>query len=69
MTHEPHRVKHFNVDESHINLFGHVHKLCMIKPYGINVGCDCHNFTPISLETVKYYHGGIMNYFDDDVFY
>ena len=69
MTHEPHRVKHFKVDESHINLFGHVHKLCMIKPYGINVSSDCHNFTPIDLDTVKYYHNGIMNYFDDDVFY
>ena len=39
------------------------------KSYGINVSSDCHNFTPIDLDTVKYYHNGIMNYFDDDVFY
>lgn len=69
MTHEPSRIKCFNIDKSHFNLFGHVHKLCMIKPYGLNVGADCHNFTPIDLETVRFYHGGIMNYYDKDVFY
>jgi calcineurin-like phosphoesterase family protein len=69
MSHEPHIIKNFKLNENNFNLFGHVHKLCMIKPYGLNVGTDCHNFTPINLETVKYYHGGIMNYFDDDVFY
>lgn len=69
MTHEPHRIKDYKINECNFNLFGHVHKLCMIKPYGLNVGSDCHNFTPIDLETIKYYHNGILNYYDEDVFY
>lgn len=69
MTHEPNRLKIFSIDDNHINLFGHVHKLCMIKSYGINVGVDCHNFKPIDLETVLFYHNGIFNYYDKDVFY
>lgn len=69
MAHEPSRVKNTPIDETHINLFGHVHKLCMIKPYGLNVGTDCHNYDPINLETVLTYHNAILNYYDEDVFY
>jgi calcineurin-like phosphoesterase family protein len=69
MGHEPSRVKGSKIDRSHINLFGHVHKLCMIKYYGINVGTDCHNFKPIDFETVLFYHNNLLTYYDDDVFY
>ena len=41
----------------------------MIKPYGLNVGTDCHNYDPINLETVLTYHDAILNYYDEDVFY
>jgi len=50
------------------NLFGHVHKLCMIKQYGLNVGTDCHNFCPIDVETVKFYQNAIENHYDSNVF-
>ena len=69
MTHEPLRIKDIPIDKNHINLFGHVHKLCMIKPYGINVGLDCHCFYPIDLDTVLFYHNGLLNYYDENVFY
>lgn len=51
------------------NLFGHIHKLCMIKAYGLNVGVDCHNFKPISLEDVEFYINAILNHYDQNVFY
>lgn len=64
LAHEPSKVK----DKEGINLFGHIHKLCMIKTYGLNVGMDCHNFMPIDLETVLFYYNAIKNYYDDEVF-
>jgi calcineurin-like phosphoesterase family protein len=69
MVHEPKRLPDKHIDKSHINLFGHVHKLCMIKPYGINVGTDCHNFLPVDFETILFYHNQILTYYDDEVFY
>lgn len=69
MTHEPSKIRDIPIDEERINLFGHVHKLCMIKAYGINVGMDCHNFKPLSLEDVIFYHNALLNYYDDNVFY
>lgn len=68
MTHEPSFVKDIEIKNNHINLFGHVHKLCMVKSYGLNVGTDCHNFYPIDLETVLFYHNAILNHYDDEVF-
>ncbi len=49
-------------------LFGHIHKLQMIKPYGLNVGIDCHNFTPIDLDMVNFYLNAIENHYDEEVF-
>lgn len=49
-------------------LFGHVHKLSMIKKMGLNVGQDCHNFTPIDLDTVLFYLNAIEKYYDENVF-
>lgn len=64
LTHKPSKVK----NKKGINLFGHIHKLCMVKPYGLNVGIDCHNFKPIDLETVLFYHNAILNHYDNEVF-
>ena len=61
-------VKYKNIDDKHFNLFGHIHKLCMIKSYGLNVSVDCHNFTPIDLDTVWFYHNAVLNHYDDEVF-
>ena len=69
LTHEPSRVKDMKLSDNKIVLFGHIHKLCMIKPYGICVSADAHNFTPLSLEDVMYYHHCILNYYDENVFY
>lgn len=69
MTHEPSRVKDRVLDENTIVLFGHIHKLCMVKPYGLCVSADAHNFTPIGLDDVLYYHNCILNYYDENVFY
>ena len=69
MAHEPSLVRNTQIDKTHINLFGHLHKLCMIKPYGINVGVDCHNFKPVDFETILFYHEQLLTYYDDEVFF
>lgn len=68
IAHEPSLVKDKKISSSSINLFGHIHKLCMIKSYGLNVGVDCHNFKPIDIETVLFYHNAILNHYDEEVF-
>ena len=68
LTHEPLNLTDKEMTEDTINLFGHVHKLCMIKRYGINVGADLHYFTPIDLDTVLFYHNAALNYYDENVF-
>jgi hypothetical protein len=40
----------------------------MIKPYGLNVGTDCHNFKPINEETILFYKNAIEKHYDDNVF-
>jgi calcineurin-like phosphoesterase family protein len=49
-------------------LFGHIHKLQMVKENGLNVGVDCHNFYPIDEETVLFYKNAIENHYDKNVF-
>lgn len=49
-------------------LFGHIHKLSMVKRNALNVGVDCHNFTPIDLECVLFYKNAIENHYDESVF-
>lgn len=50
------------------NLFGHIHKLQMVRKYGLNVGVDCHNFKPISINDVLFYYNAIRNHYDKNVF-
>lgn len=50
------------------NLFGHIHKLQMVKRFGLNVGIDCHLFAPLSYKGVLFYKNAIENHYDDDVF-
>lgn len=63
MTHEPENCK-----KDRFNLFGHVHQLCMVKKYGLNVGTDCHFFKPIDIDTVLFYKNAIQNHYDFNVF-
>ncbi len=53
---------------NNFNLFGHIHKLQMVKKFGLNVGVDCHNFTPLPLEDVLFYKDAIENHYDENVF-
>jgi calcineurin-like phosphoesterase family protein len=69
LTHEPLNIATKDMDESTVGLFGHVHKLCMIKKYGINVGADLHYFKPIDFDTILFYHNAALHYYDDNVFY
>ena len=73
MTHEPmnfsEEVRNAPLEPYKINLFGHIHKLCLVKRFGYNVSCDCHNYTPISIDDILFYHNAAMNYYDDNVFY
>lgn len=63
IVHEP---SHMN--SNNFNLFGHIHKLQMVKRDGLNVGVDCHNYTPIDNETVLFYKNAIENFYDEEVF-
>lgn len=49
-------------------LFGHIHKLQMVKRNGLNVRVDCHNFRPISLSEVRFYQNAVLNHYDENVF-
>lgn len=49
-------------------LFGHIHKLQMIKKNGVNVGTDCHNFYPIDNEIIMFYRDAIEKHYDNNVF-
>lgn len=70
LTHKPNDCVDPEMDkEINFNLFGHIHKLQMVKSFGLNVGTDCHNFTPIDIDTVKFYFNAIKNYYDSNVFF
>lgn len=49
-------------------LFGHIHKLQMVKRNGLNVGVDCHDFTPIPIGVVRFYKNAIEKHYDENVF-
>lgn len=49
-------------------LFGHIHKLQMVKQNGLNVGVDCHDFGPIDSETVAFYFEAMKNEYDENVY-
>ncbi len=61
--HEPHKCK-----IGQFNLFGHIHNLCMVKTFGLNVGTDCHHFYPINEDQVLLRKKGIEEFYDDEVF-
>jgi calcineurin-like phosphoesterase family protein len=63
LVHEP---SHRN--EEVFTLFGHIHKLQMVKRNALNVGVDCHNFRPITFEEVMQWKNGIQNFHDNEVF-
>jgi hypothetical protein len=40
----------------------------MVKRNGLNVGVDCHNFYPVSVETIVFYTVAIKKHYDENVF-
>lgn len=63
LTHEP-----LDCVKNMMNLFGHIHKLQLVKSFGLNVGIDGHNFTPLDECDVEFYLNAIKNYYDKNVF-
>lgn len=54
--------------KSDFYLFGHIHEKGKVKRNGFNVGTDCNNFTPVNLDTVKFYMNAILKHYDENVF-
>ena len=40
----------------------------MVKRNALNVGVDCHNFAPISLDEILFYRNAILKHYDNEVF-
>ena len=57
-----------NYDKSCFNLFGHIHGRQMIKPFGIDVGVDCHHFRPISIDDILFYKDAMENYYGKNIY-
>lgn len=68
MAHEPSNFSENNRHSASFCIFGHIHKLQMVKRFGLNVGVDCHNFKPIDLDTILFYRNAIQNFYDEEVF-
>lgn len=69
LVHEP---SHANIAGENKNLpmvlFGHIHGRQQIKRIGCDVGVDCNNYTPISLEDVNFFRTALDKYYDEEVF-
>lgn len=63
LTHEP-----LDCVKDKFNLFGHIHKLQLVKSFGLNVGIDCHNYLPINEDEVEFYLNAIEKFYDKNVF-
>lgn len=51
------------------NLFGHIHGLRKITKYGLNVGVDANNYSPVTCDTVEFYLNALINHkYDENVF-
>lgn len=51
------------------NLFGHIHSLRKITKYGLNVGVDTNNYSPVTCDTVEFYLNALINHkYDENVF-
>lgn len=66
LCHEP--IENNDFTQNDFCLFGHIHRLQMVKRNGINVGTDANRFTPMSINELTFLHGGVINHFDDNVF-
>ena len=49
-------------------LFGHIHRLQMVKRNSINVGVDANRFNPMSVKELEFLYGGVTKHYDENVF-
>lgn len=63
LVHEPSRRKTNN-----FLLYGHIHRLGVVKRNALNVGVDCHYFKPISIDEILWQRNAILNHYDNEVF-
>ena len=63
LTHKP-----TNHAKDAFSLYGHVHNLSLVKPFGFNVCVTFHYFAPIEQNTVKRYLKFVKKMTDEDVF-
>lgn len=54
--------------EADFYLFGHIHRLHLVKRNGINVGVDANRFNPMSVKELEFLYGGVTEHFDENVF-
>lgn len=68
-SHFPLKVKYKCLkNDEKFGLFGHIHGRQMIKPWGMDVGVDCHNFCPISMEEIMFYYNAVKDgKYDEEV--
>lgn len=70
MTHKPISLPKINVELSpdEIQVFGHIHRTALYRPYGLNVGTDVNYYTPVSLDVVIQRCDFIKTYYDQGIF-
>lgn len=66
LQHEP--IKGILSSKNDFFLYGHIHGRQMYKINGLDVGVDCHGYSPISIEEVEWRRNAILNYCDENVF-
>ena len=49
-------------------LFGHIHQLQFVKRNGVNVGVDCNNYKPVSIEEIAFRTKAVEQHYDENVF-
>ena len=64
LRHEP--ITDYKLKDDELVLYGHIHGRQLIKNKGLDVGVDCHNFTPVSEEDVAFYLNAINKGFYDN---
>ena len=63
LTHEP-----LDCQNNIMNLFGHIHRLQVVKTFGLNVGIDGHNYNLLNENDIEFYLNAIENHYDKNVF-
>jgi calcineurin-like phosphoesterase family protein len=54
--------------EDKFYLYGHIHRLQMIKKNGINVGQDANRFKPVLVSEIEWMRNAMEKYYDNNVF-